>query len=153
MTRLISLCCVPKNRHGNQTKLASYILHKKNLWTTASNLARVEGIYRKGPIKTREAIAFARAVNFLFPFSSNMRNTGFFKVGILFCWYGSLILNGVFLIDFFTAYLFKTQIISSQLKFCWCRLRLSWWDEDETTQIWRYLCRPGVLFTQYPKVV
>ena len=64
-----------------------------------------------------------------------MRNTGFFKVGILFCWYGSLILNGVFLIDFFTAYLFKTQIISSQLKFCWCRLRLSWWHEDETTQI------------------
>ena len=76
---LFPLCCVPKNRHGNQTKLASYILHKKNLWTTASNLARVEGIYRKGPIKTREANAFAGAVNFLFPFPSNMRNTGFFK--------------------------------------------------------------------------
>ena len=118
MTRLISLCCVPKNRHGNQTKLASYILHKKNLWTTASNLARVEGIYRKGPIKTREANAFAGAVNFLFPFPSNMRNTGFFKSEILICWYGSLILNGVCLIDFITAYLFKTQIISSQLKFC-----------------------------------
>lgn len=94
-------------------------MKKKNLWTTASNLARVEGIYRKGPIKTRrEAIAFAGAVNFLFPFPSNMRNTSFFKSGILICWYGSLILKGVFLIDFITAYLFKTQIISSQLKFC-----------------------------------